>query len=325
MNFLLRRLWFYAVAFWVAISFNFFIPRMMPGDPVDIMFAAARGRMDPAAMEAMREMYGFVTEGTLFEQYLAYLKSVLTLDLGPSVMLYPMQVTEILAMALPWTLFLAVGSLVIAIGVGVPMGTFASYNRGKKFDSIMPPLTAFVGNFPYVVTALLLFFLGGMVLKWFPLSYTAAPEIDPGLSAEYVKSVLHHAVLPMGSLVVVGVGGWLFTMRNAMTNVLGEDYITMAEAKGLSKRRVMSRYAGRNAILPVVTAISMALGFSVAGAVFTEMVFNYQGLGNLMIRAVNARDYTLVQAIMLLMTSAVLLANFVADLLYLWLDPRLRS
>ncbi|GEA51249.1 peptide ABC transporter permease [Vibrio inusitatus NBRC 102082] len=322
MNFVLRRFGFYLTAFFVAITFNFFLPRVMPGSPVDALFAAAGGKMDMAQMDAVKEMYGFV-DGSLFEQYIAYIKSVFTLDLGPSVLMFPTEVTKVISMSLPWTMFLALGSLIVALIIGVSIGTYASYRREGLFGQIVPPVLAFISNFPYVVTALLLFYIFALQLEMFPLGYTYDPMITPGFTWEFISSVAKHAVLPMGSMILVGIATWVFNMRNAMINVLGEDYVTMAEAKGLSSFRVMYRYAGRNAILPVATAIAMAIGFSFAGSILTEVVFNYQGLGNMLLKGITARDYPLIQAILLILVTAVLAANFIADLLYVWLDPRI--
>ena len=322
MSFLLRRLSFYFTAFLIAISFNFLLPRMMPGDPIEAMFAAAQGKMDIAQMDAVREMYGFM-DGSVFEQYISYLQSVFTLDLGPSVLMFPIDVTTVVGMSLPWTIFLALGSLIVALILGVTIGTYASYRRDGFFGQVVPPFLAFISNFPYVVTALLLFYFVALRLELLPLAYTYDPSIDAGFTWEFISSVAKHAVLPMGSMILVGIATWVFNMRNAMINVLGEDYVTMAEAKGLSGFRVMYRYAGRNAILPVATAIAMAIGFSFAGSIMTEVVFNYQGLGNILLKGIMARDYPLIQAILLILVSAVLTANFIADLLYVWLDPRI--
>ncbi|MEK9618245.1 MAG: ABC transporter permease, partial [Deltaproteobacteria bacterium] len=246
-------------------------------------------------------------------------------DLGPSILLFPTSVTDVLMIGLPWTVFLAGTSLVLTVVIGVLAGTYAASNRGRWFDSFVPPITSFISAFPYVVSAMVIFFILGLKLKWFPLSYAYDPELDPAFSWEFISSVSYHATLPMLSMILVGISGWLFNMRNALINVLGEDYITMAEAKGLTKWRVMIRYAQRNAMLPVMTAVSMAVGFVLAGSLFTEVVFNYPGLGNLMLKAINARDYPLIQAILLLIVLCMLVANFVADLLLVWLDPRLRG
>jgi peptide/nickel transport system permease protein len=324
MGFILRRLGFYLVAIFVAITFNFLLPRLMPGDPVDALFIAAGGKMSLEQLNAFKEMLGFV-DGPLWLQYLQYLKSVVTFDLGPTIMLFPTKVSLVLNNTLPWTLFLAgVGSL-IAIALGCIIGLYASYNRGSYFDRFVPVSFQFLASITQPVIALFVFFIFAVTLKWFPLGFNADPDLDVGWNWEYIKSVAHHAVLPMVTLIVSMLSTWIFTMRNAMVNILGEDYITMAKAKGLSDRRIMTHYAARNAILPVVTAVSMALGFAVAGQVIIEQVYNYPGLGQLIVKSVSARDYPLMQATFLLIVLCVLIANFIADLLYLWLDPRLRK
>lgn len=324
MAFILRRLAFYLVAIFIAISFNFLLPRLMPGDPVDAMFAAAGGKMPPETIEAYKEMLGFV-DAPLWQQYLQYLKSVVTFDLGPSIMLFPTPVTEVLSNTLPWTVFLAGTATILAILIGCFIGLYASYNRGGFVDRYFPVFFQFVASMPQAVTALLMFFVFALTLQWFPLGFGYDPDLTPGWNPGFVGNVLHHAVLPLVTLILSMIATWVFTMRNAMVNVLGEDYIAMAKAKGLSSRRIMTHYAARNAILPVVTAVSMALGFAVAGQVFVETVFNYPGIGQLIVKAVAARDYPLMQACFLLIVLCVLIANFVADILYVWLDPRLRK
>ncbi len=324
MAFILRRLAFYIVAIFIAITFNFLLPRLMPGDPVDALFAAAGGSLPPETLNAYKEMLGFV-DGSLWVQYLQYLKSIVTFDLGPAIMLFPIPVTEVLGNTLPWTVFLAGTATVIAVVAGCFIGLYASYNRGGFVDRFSPVFWQFMASMPQAVTALFIFFIFALTLKWFPLGFGANPDLEPGFNWLYIKSVLHHVVLPMVTLIVSLLATWIFTMRNAMVNVLGEDYITMAKAKGLSSRRIMTHYAARNAILPVVTAVSMALGFAVAGQVFIETVYNYPGLGQLIIKSVGARDYPLMQACFLLIVVFVLAANFIADILYVWLDPRLRK
>ena len=324
MSFLLRRLGFYLVAVFVAITFNFIMPRLMPGDPVDALFASAQGRLQPETLTAYQEMLGF-NDGPIWSQYLQYLKTTLSGDLGPAIMLFPTPVTEVLGNTLPWTIFLAGTATLFSVFVGCFIGLFASYNRGGIVDRFVPFTMSFIASMPQAVTALLIFFIFVLTLRWFPLSFGADPDLEPGWNWVYLKSVARHAVLPMVTLVLSMIATWIFTMRNAMVNVLGEDYITMAKAKGLAPRRIMTHYAARNAILPVVTAVSMALGFAVAGQVFIETVFNYPGVGQLIIKSVGARDYPLMQACFLLIVIFVLVANFLADLLYLWLDPRLRK
>ena len=223
------------------------------------------------------------------------------------------------------TVFLAGTATLISFIIGVSLGIFAAYNRGGKFDSLGAPTGALIGSFPQMVTAMLTLFAFGVTLDWFPVGYGYNPDIDAGWTLEFFLSVASHAALPLITMVITGIGGWLFLMRNSMINTLGEDYITMGKAKGLSTKRVMVHYAARNAALPVVTAVAMALSFVVAGALLIEMIYNYPGLGNEMLGAVANRDYPLLQGLLLIIVVCVLTANFLADLAYLWLDPRLRK
>ncbi|RMH69382.1 MAG: ABC transporter permease [Gemmatimonadetes bacterium] len=324
MGFLVRRFLFYLAAFLVAITVNFALPRLMPGDPFEIMFAAAQGKITPEQLPALKAQYGFV-EGPWYVQYGAYLKSVFTWDLGPSVLFFPTPVSEVIGYALPWTLFISGSATLISILIGSLMGIYAAYHQGGWFDKLASPTFLVLGAFPAVVMAMILFYIFGLVLEWFPISYGYDPDLDPGWNLTFIGNVLYHAILPILSMVLISIGGWLFHMRNSMIHLLSEDYIRMAVGKGLSRRRVMFQYAARNAILPVITAVSMAIAFIVGGAIFVEIVFNYPGLGNLMLKGVMVRDYPLIQALMLIIVICVLVANFVADLLYLWLDPRLRQ
>ena len=322
--FLTSRLLFYIAAFMVAITFNFLLPRLMPGDPFDIMFAASQGKIQPDQLDVLKEQFGFVA-GPWHVQYWEYLKGIFSGNLGPSISFYPTPVTEIIAGALPWTVFLAGVSTVICVFIGNLLGMFAAFNRGGAFDAWFSPFLLFVSAFPAMVSAMFILFFFGVELDWFPISYGYNPDIDPGWTLEFFLSVAYHAALPLFSMVVVGLAGWLYLMRNSMINTLGEDYITMGKAKGLSDKRVMINYAARNAVLPVVTAVAMSIGFLVGGVLLVEIVFNYPGVGNMMLTAVSGRDYPLIQGLMLIIVVCVLVANFIADVAYLWLDPRLRK
>lgn len=324
MSFLLRRLAFYLIAVFVAITFNFLVPRLMPGDPVAALFASAQGRMPLETLQAYQEMLGFV-DGPLWKQYLVYLGNIISWDLGPSIMMFPLPVTELLGLQIPWTIGLAGFSTVISVSIGLLIGTYAAYHIGGLTDRLMPGFWAFIGAMPQPVLALFIFFVFALQWSWFPLGYGADPDLEPGWSLTYIFSVIHHAMLPLACMVLGGIGAWIFNMRNAMINVLGEDYITMARAKGLTERRVMTHYAARNAMLPVVTAVSMQIGFVMAGAIFIETVFNYPGVGLLLFKALSARDYPTMQACFFMIVVFVLLFNFIADLLNVWLDPRLRT
>ena len=323
MAFLLRRLVFYLAAFLAAATINFFLPRVMPGDPVQIMFAGAGSNLSLENLNALKLTFGFI-DAPLHEQYLAYLQSVFTGDLGRSIKYFPLPVTELLGRALIWT----VGLVGIATLVGFTLGTFlgvmAAWRRGTLFDSIVSLLAIFSSSVPGVVISLIMLFVFGYALGWFPNGYAADPMLDPGLTWSYISSVIYHGTLPMLTLVIVLTGGFAVTMRNNMINLLGEDYIVMGRAKGLSDRVVMLWYAARNALLPTVSALAISLGAVLGGSLVTEVVFNYPGMGNTLYQAILARDYPVIQGALLIMTAAMLTANFVVDLSYVLLDPRLK-
>jgi peptide/nickel transport system permease protein len=323
-KFLLRRLGLYLIAAWASITLAFVIPRLMPGDPEHTMFSRFEGKMSPESMAALRESFGF-SDAPLAEQYVSYLGHVLSGDLGTSVSYFPASVGDVIGTGLVWTLFLTGLALVMAYAAGTLLGILAAWRRGGWLDRAAAPLFLFVGAFPFFWLAMLLLFLFGFTLGWSPVRHAHADSIRPGPTLEFVGSVLAHAVLPALTIVAATVGSWMLDMRNTMMTVLGEDYITLAHAKGLAPRRVMFRYAARNALLPNVTSFGMALGFVLSGSLVIEMVFSYPGLGFLLIQAVRGLDYPLIQGLFLTITLAVLAANFLVDVVYVWLDPRTRS
>jgi peptide/nickel transport system permease protein len=201
----------------------------------------------------------------------------------------------------------------------------AAWRRGTIFDSIISLTAIFSSSVPAVVVSLIMLFVFGYQLGWFPNGYAADPLLDPGFNWTYISSVLHHGTLPMLTMVIVLTGGFAVTMRNNMINLLGEDYIVMGRAKGLADNRVMLWYAARNALLPTVSSLAIALGTVLGGSLVTEVVFNYPGLGNTLYQAIIARDYPVIQGQLLIMTAAMLIANFVVDLSYVLLDPRLKK
>ena len=324
MRFILRRIGFYLVAAWFSITLNFLLPRLMPGDPASVIFGRAQGRMTPEALEAMKRSYG-LSDDPLLVQYVNYLKSVVTLDLGTSILYFPHSVTEVIGTGLRWTLLLGLTSVILSFVIGSILGVFGAWSRGGVFDSVMPPLLLFIGSFPYFwfATVALFFF----AFKWdvFPIRHAYEGGMDTGFNLEFFRSVLFHLVLPAATVLIVSIGGWVLGMRNAMISTLAEDYVVMAEAKGLSQRSVMFRYAARNALLPNVTAFGMALGFILSGALLTEVVFSYPGLGYQLLNSVRGLDYPLMQGLFLMITFAVLCANLLVDLIYVRLDPRVRT
>jgi peptide/nickel transport system permease protein len=323
-RFILRRLGFYLIAFWVSITLNFLLPRFMPGDPVSRMFARNQDRMQPEQIEQLRKLLG-VDDRPLWEQYFAYLHNMLTGQMGVSMSRFPAPVTEVIGSQVGWTLLLGGTALVIAAVVGNLLGILAAWRRGGAVDSALPPLLIFIGSFPYFWLAMGALYLFGVTLGWFPIRHAFSDTIEPSFSWEFVSDVGMHLVLPALTIVLVSIGGWMLGMRNTMIATNAEDYITMAEAKGLRPGRIMFRYAARNAMLPSVTAFGMSLGFVVGGALLTEVVFAYPGVGYQLLAAVQGLDYPLMQGLFLTITAAVLLANFLVDILYVRLDPRVRS
>ncbi len=324
MRYILRRLGFYAVAAWASLTLNFFLPRMMPGDPESVIFARFRGQLRPEEVEALREAYG-LSDDPIFLQYFTYLTHVLRGDFGLSISAFPAPVTDVIATGLRWTLLLGGVSLVLGFVVGNALGVLGTWRRGSLLDSTLPPLLIFIGSFPYFWLATLALYLLSFELGWFPLRHAYSDRLSPSYSLDFVQSVLIHLILPAGTVVLVSIGGWLLGMRNTMIATLAEDYITFAEAKGLSQRRIMFSYAARNALLPNITAFGMALGFVLGGALLTEVVFSYPGLGYQLLTAVRNLDYPLMQGLFLMITFAVLGANLIVDLLYVRLDPRVRG
>lgn len=324
MKYLLRRFAFYLLAAWVSLTLNFFIPRLAPGDPASALQARFQGRLDPAALEAMKVAFGY-TDDPLLVQYGRYVGSLFRGDLGVSAANFPAPVTEVIGEALVWTLVLAGLSVVLAFTLGSALGALAAWRRGSWLDSIAPPFFSFLGAFPYFWLAMLLLFTLGFVGDWFPVRHAYDDQLEMGWNLEFIVSAAYHAVLPAASIVLASLGGWLLAMRNTMVGVLSEDYITMAEAKGLSERRVLLRYAVQNAMLPSVTGFGMALGFVLSGSLLTEIVFSYPGQGYQLYQAVKGQDYPLMQGLFLSITIAVLLANFIVDVAYVFLDPRTRA
>ncbi|MEE9095127.1 ABC transporter permease [Pseudarthrobacter phenanthrenivorans] len=324
MRFILRRLGFYLIAFWASITLNFLLPRFMPGDPVSRMFARTQGKMQPEQIEALRKMLGVDTR-PIWEQYVDYMHNILTGQMGVSISRFPTPVTEVISAQIGWTLLLGGTALVIAAVVGNLLGILAAWRRGGAIDSALPPVLVFIGSFPYFWLAMGALYLFGVVLGWFPIRHAFTDGLEPAFTTEFLGDVAAHLVLPALTIVLVSIGGWMLGMRNTMIATNSEDYITMAEAKGLRPGRIMLRYAARNAMLPSVTSFGMGLGFVVGGALLTEVVFAYPGVGYQLLNAVQGLDYPLMQGLFLTITAAVLLANFLVDILYVRLDPRVRS
>lgn len=323
MSFLLRRLGFYLAAFYVAITLNFFIPRLMPGDPAMRILLSLRGKLRPDQVEAIREAYGF--KGSLLEQYGGYLWRLAHLDFGMSTVNLTERTADLLYYAAGWTLFLVGVATALSFLIGITMGIYSAWNRGGFFDTVFTPINVMLNAFTPAVVALLLWY--GFTMQWaiFPLGRAHDMNLTPGWNWETIASVAWHGVLPVASIVLVSFGAWHLGMRNTMINLLNEDFVVLARAKGLSDRRIRYRYVARNAILPQITSLALSIGYVLGGAFITEVVFNYPGLGKFTLNAIQTRDYSFIQAQLILLTASVLIANLASDVLNVIFDPRLRS
>lgn len=324
MRFLLRRLFFYAVAGWVALTLNFLIPRMMPGDPATALVARFQGELQPEAVEALKEAFGF-TDAPMWEQYLSYLSHLFRGDLGISVSYFPAPVSSILSTGLAWTVVLAGTAVVISFLLGSVLGLYSAWRRDSTLGSLLPPIFALLGAFPYFWLAMLALWALALGLGAFPLRHAYGEAVTPGWNLDFFISAVRHAVLPASTIVVATLGGWLLQMRNNVISVMDHSYVRLAQTKGLSPTRVLVHYVARNAMLPSITGFGMALGFVLSGSLLTEIVFAYPGQGYLLVQAVRNQDFPLLQGLFLTITFAVLGANLLVDILYVWLDPRTRS
>jgi peptide/nickel transport system permease protein len=325
-RFVLRRLGFFVLTLWAALTLNFLLPRLMPGNPALAMLAKFHGELTPQSLKALEILFGVSTHASLASQYVSYLHQVATLNFGISLTQYPATVSSVVGSAIWWTLGLVGLTTILAFVLGTGLGIVAAWRRGGWLDSLLPPVFVIASAVPYFLVAMVLVLVFGISLHWLP--YVGGFNVitdTPALSPGFIGDVLSHAILPAFSLLITTIGTWILTMRNTMITTLAEDYVRMARAKGLPGRRIMLDYAARNAILPNLTGFAMSLGFVVSGAILIEYVFNYPGVGFQLLQAVEGEDYPLMQALFLLITLAVLVAILIADVATALLDPRTRA
>jgi peptide/nickel transport system permease protein len=323
-RFLGGRAAFYLFTLWAAITINFFLPRLMKGDAVTAYLARNNRDISPEAADALRALLGLDTDRSLIEQYFDYWAVLLRGDLGVSLLHGLRPVTEVISQALPWTVGLVGFATLVAFAIGTIGGAIVGWRRGSRLD-VFIPITTFLSTIPYFWLGLLAIALFSVNLRWFPIGKAYGVGMSPELSFEFIGQVIHHGTLPAATIVLASLGGWMLGMRNMMLTVLDEDYIMVAQAKGLPNRRVLWRYAARNAVLPQIQSFALSIGFIVGGTIVMEMVFSYPGIGKLLLDATNAKDYALMQGVFLVITLSVLVANLLADVVYAFLDPRTRQ
>lgn len=325
MRYVARRLGFFVVTLWAAVTLNFMIPRLMPGNPAIAMMAQFRGRVNPQALKALEVAFGVDSHQGLVASYFQYWANIARGRFGISLTFFPDTVSHEVLQAIPWTIGLVGVTTVFAFILGTLIGLVSAWRRGGILDSALPPIFVITSAFPYFWVGLVAVWVFGYKLGWLPESGGYATSDAIALNWHFIGDMLEHSILPAATILVTAVGGWILTMRNNMITVLAEDYVRMARAKGLGAWRVMWNYAGRNAILPNLTGFAMSLGFVVSGAILVEYVFNYPGVGWMLLQAVENEDFGLMQALFLLITVAVLVAVLLADVATALLDPRTRE
>jgi peptide/nickel transport system permease protein len=322
-----RKLGFYLVAAWAALTLNFLLPQLIPGNPVEALISkmSQSGPVPPGEAQVLTKLLGLGT-GNIFQKYWQYVDGLAHMRLGLSITDFPTPVAAEIGQAIYWTLALVGTATIISFALGIGLGALAGWKRGSRLDAIIPATTLLTAMPYFWLALLLLFFFSSNVWHLFPLGqgYDTNSELNEGWNLPFISSAVQHAVLPALTIVISSVGGWLLGMRNMMVSTLSDDYVVAAEAKGLRQSRIMISYAARNAVLPSVSGFAISLGFVVSGAIAMEYVFSYPGLGEKLVQAVTNNDYPLMQGIFLVITFAVLGANMIVDLLHGFIDPRTR-
>jgi peptide/nickel transport system permease protein len=327
LRYLIRRFGVLVIVIVASISVNFMIPRLLPGDPVEQKLAlmAGQGSGYVGDVKAIADSYRakFGLDQPVWKQYLAYWDDILHFDLGVSLDQYPARVWDIIAAALPWTVGLLATATLISFVLGSLLGGLMAWPKTPRAVLVFVPVFMVISSTPYFLLGMALVLLFAIRFRLFPVAqaYSFGATFEFGLKR--VLDILHHAALPALSVVIPGIGRWALGMRGMMISVLGEDYITLAEAKGLPERRVFLWYGMRTCLLPQVTRLMLALGYVVSGTMLVEVTFAYPGIGYRLFQAVGAKDYFLIQGIVLLLILSIAIAMFLVDLIYPLIDPRI--
>lgn len=328
MRWLLKRIASAIFTAWAALTVTFVIIRLMPGGPMDFMRAQLMSRGERGAQSSQRvativESYTNINPNQpLPVQYVSWLSSTLQGDLGKSIW-HNTPVASILFDALPWTIFVMGVSLLVTFTIGCGLGAVMAYAEGTRFDYSSSALFTLLNSVPYYIAGLVFVYFFAYNFDLFPARGRVASDVDPSNTVAFYTSVLYHATLPILSVVVTQFGGWAVSMRGNSISVLGEDYMRVGELRGISRRRLVVNYVGRNAILPLYTSLMIAIGFMFGGSVILERIFAYPGIGYYLVQAVNQRDYQLMMGAFILITVAVVIGIFIADISYSLIDPRL--
>jgi peptide/nickel transport system permease protein len=324
-SYFVRRIGMFFLVVFVAASFNFIIPRLAPGNPIGAitsrMANASAGIENGQAMfEAYRARFGL--DQPLYVQYLKYMWNTAHLDFGQSLSAYPADVSDIVRPAIGWSVGLIGFSVLLTFGMGITIGALLAWKGTPKMVRAVLPVTMIGGVLPFYLLAMLLLYVFAFSTRLLPMNGAVDSGLKVELSLPYLSSIASHAVLPALAIILTSVGGWALTMRSLMVNTIGEDYMLLADAKGLPERRILWWYAVRNALPPQLMHLGIALGYVVSGAILVEIVFSYPGLGYQLYQAIVNSDYTVIQGITLVLAVSVGLCVLIIDLIYPRLDPR---
>ena len=327
LNYLLKRLGVFLIIVWAGITINFIMPRLAPVNPIQerLLQAVSFGGAGKSDMEAVVRTYEarFGLDQPLWKQYFRYIGDVIRLDFGVSIANFPSRASDIILRALPWTLGLLSTATLIAFALGTLLGALLAWPRAPALlHYLAAPLLA-LSAIPYYLLGLGLVFLLGFTLRAFPLGGGFTLGTLPSASLTYAIDIIYHSVVPALSIVLSSVGFWALSMRGMMVTVQGEDYVNYARARGLKNRDIFLRYALRNALLPQTTALALAMGYVVSGAVLVEVVFAYPGVGTVLYRAVQTFDYTVIYGVVIMIIFSIALVTLILDLVYPLLDPRI--
>jgi peptide/nickel transport system permease protein len=314
------------ITFVCGFILNFTLPRLMPGDPVAAIVARlAQGLSDATGVQAIYMQYTelFGTNRPIIEQFFIYVRNVLRGDFGFSFSMYPRTVADVLKSAIGWTVALQFPAIIVGWLIGNTLGALAAYLKGG-FDKVLMPISIFVSNFPAFGMAIILLVILGVGLEWFPTSGGYGYDMIPNFSWEFIWSVIVHYQLPFWSIVLIAIGGQAIGMRSMAIYELNADYVKYARFMGIKDRKIIG-YVFRNAMLPQITGLALSIGTMVGGALFVEIVFSYPGLGYTLLNGVMGQDYPLISASTLIITVMVLSANFIIEILYGVIDPRVKA
>ena len=325
-KYFLTKFGWFVVTFIFAFLLNFILPRLMPGDPVAAIVARlAQGMSNSTGVQAIYQQYTdlFGTNRPMLEQFFLYVRNVMQGNFGFSFSQYPRTVADVIGASIWWTVALQFPAIIVGWLIGNTLGALAAYLKGG-FDKVLMPISIFVSNFPAFGMAIIFMVVFGVRLKWFPTSGGYGFDLIPSASWKFIWSAIVHYQLPFWSIVVIAIGGQAIGMRSMSIYELNADYVKYSRFMGIKDRKIVG-YVFRNAMLPQVTGLALSIGTMVGGALVAEIIFSYPGLGTTLLSAVMGQDYPLISAATLIITMMVLTANFVIEILYGFIDPRIKA